>query len=197
MKKGVKITLIILLNIIIIAIIVLVTLGVIFYNIDKERAQNVEEPLFCKSQDWTYMDGGTKEYWGLGYKVIKFNRLGGYNKVKIGSWSMQYEDFENEIEEFENAPIYMYSAKEPEDRKQLSDSYARDFRYFLGNLIYDKEVTDESMITYIFEDSNGATYYYRPETRILSKNDKLTLVDDTSLEFLNEIISETMSINNN
>lgn len=53
-----------------------------FYNIDKERAQNVEEPLFCKSQDWTYMDGGTKEYWGLGYKVIKFNRMGGYNKVK-------------------------------------------------------------------------------------------------------------------
>lgn len=43
---------------------------------------------------------------------------------------MQYEDFDNEIEEFENAPIYMYSAKEPEDRKQLSDSNARDFRYF-------------------------------------------------------------------
>ena len=57
MKKGVKITLIILLNIIIIAIIVLVTLGVIFYNIDKERAQNGEEPLFCVNQDWAYMDG--------------------------------------------------------------------------------------------------------------------------------------------
>ena len=197
MKNGVRVALIILLNIIIITIIVLIALGVIFYYIDEERVQNGEEPLFCKSQDWAYMDGGTKEYMGLGYKVIKFKRMSGYNKVKIGLWTMQYDDFEAEIEEFENAPIYMYSTKEPEDKKQLSAFNASNFRYIFGNLVYDKEITDDSMITYIIEDSNGATYYYRPQKRTLSQNDKLILLDDTSFEILNEIIIETMSIKNN
>ena len=179
----------------VIIVIAVVIVGVITNYIDSSRVTTNHEPKFCIKT--ISSDGCKVTYWGLGYKVIKFNRMGGYNKVKIGSWSMQYEDFDNEIEEFENAPIYMYSAKEPEDRKQLSDSNARDFRYFLGNLVYDKEVSDESMITYIFEDLNGATYYYRSKTRILSKNDKSTLLDDTSFEFLNEIISDTMSINNN
>ena len=38
----------------------------------------------------TYNDGGTKEYYGLGYKVIKYNQKVGRRDTVIGSWSIKY-----------------------------------------------------------------------------------------------------------
>ena len=37
-----------------------------------------------------YEDGGTKEYYGLGYKVIKYNQVQGRRDTKIGFWTMPY-----------------------------------------------------------------------------------------------------------
>lgn len=39
----------------------------------------------------TYKDGGTKEYLGLGYKVIKYNQLQGRRDRELGSWSLKYD----------------------------------------------------------------------------------------------------------
>ena len=38
----------------------------------------------------TYKDGGTKEYYGLGYKVIKYNEVAGRRDTEIGFWNMKY-----------------------------------------------------------------------------------------------------------
>lgn len=38
----------------------------------------------------TYDDGGTKEYYGLGYKVIKYNQLQGRRDMEIGSYKLKY-----------------------------------------------------------------------------------------------------------
>ena len=38
----------------------------------------------------TYDDGGTKEYYGIGYKVIKYNQIQGRRDLEIGSWSLKY-----------------------------------------------------------------------------------------------------------
>lgn len=35
-------------------------------------------------------DGGSKEYYGLGYKVIKCNTLSGDKSISIGSWNLKY-----------------------------------------------------------------------------------------------------------
>lgn len=86
--------------IIIVIVLILILIG-IFYLVDSNRAANNEAPIFC-IESVTAADGGTKIYLGLGYKVIKFNTLSGYKKTKIGPWSMQYEDFKNEITEFES-----------------------------------------------------------------------------------------------
>ena len=86
MKKGIKIFLIIL---------GVIILGLIFFAVDYNRVQKQEKPIFCINYS-TLRDGGTKTYIGLGYKVIDFNMLNGYNEMKIGSWFMQYEDFESE-----------------------------------------------------------------------------------------------------
>ena len=58
----------------------------------------------------TYNDGGTKEYYGIGYKVIKYNQNEGRKDIQIGLWSMEYiaeptpiEDVDLAIE-FQNNP---------------------------------------------------------------------------------------------
>ena len=90
MKKVAKIVGIIL--------IILVMLGIIFYTIDKNRAREGQKPMFCIPIGM-YLDGGTIEYIGLGYKVIDFNKMEDivdntmnyYTKVHIGSIFMTYE----------------------------------------------------------------------------------------------------------
>lgn len=91
MKKGIKILLIILG--------VIIILGLIFFAVDYSRVQKQEKPIFGIRYAIAN-DGGTEEYLGLGYKVIDFNRLNGYDEMKIGSWFMKYEDFENEYNNY-------------------------------------------------------------------------------------------------
>lgn len=75
---------------------ILVLLALICFCVDYSRVKKQEKPIFCINLA-TYRDGGTKEYYGLGYKVIDFNRTDGYDEMKIGSWLMKYEDIANEI----------------------------------------------------------------------------------------------------
>lgn len=88
MKRGLKIFLII------IGLIILV--GLAFFAVDYFRVQKQEEPIFSLKTT-TYRDGGSQEYIGLGYKIIDFNTLNGYDEMKIGTWFMNYEDFQNEM----------------------------------------------------------------------------------------------------
>lgn len=54
-------------------------------------------PLFAIKTK-TYDDGGTKEYYGLGYKVIKYNVLNGREGMVIGSYSLKYSDTPKKID---------------------------------------------------------------------------------------------------
>ena len=95
MKKGVKICFSI--------IGVIVILGIVFFVVDYNRVQKQEKPIFCiKNPAGEINDGGTVEYFGLGYKVIDFNTLAGFDDIKIGTWSMDYNDFEGERKAYEN-----------------------------------------------------------------------------------------------
>lgn len=93
MKKKIKAILVI--------IFIIVILGIIFYAVDSNRAKNNRKPLFC-IKTGTLLDGGTIEYLGIGYKVIDFHTLAGFEDVKIGSWSMDYDDFREEMKEYED-----------------------------------------------------------------------------------------------
>ena len=81
---------------------IIVALGIVFFTVDYNRAKNQEKPIFCiQNPAGMIADGGTKEYFGLGYKVIDFHTLVGFDDVKIGSWSMKYDDFKEEMREYE------------------------------------------------------------------------------------------------
>lgn len=93
MKKGLKIVLIIL--------VIIIILGIVFFAIDYNRVQKQEKPIFCIKVG-TLLDGGTVEYLGLGYKVIDFHTVAGFDDIKIGTWFMNYNDFDEEIKEYAN-----------------------------------------------------------------------------------------------
>ncbi len=72
-------------------LIVLVVIALTFFGVDYFRVQNQENPIFAIKTD-EVNDGGSIIYTGLGYKVIDYNRLDGYDEIKIGSIFMKYED---------------------------------------------------------------------------------------------------------
>ena len=88
------------LKIVITIMLILIILILLFFTVDYKRAENNQKPLFCIHTK-IHKDGGTTEYICLGYKVISFNTLSGYNKVQIGSYFMDYDDFNEDIKLFE------------------------------------------------------------------------------------------------
>lgn len=89
MNKKIKL----LINILITLLIFIIMLGIVFFTIDYNKVKNNELPIFCyNNPENTLLDGGTGEYFGLGYKVIKYNRLSGYKGIHIGTWFMDYDD---------------------------------------------------------------------------------------------------------
>ncbi len=94
MKKGLKI--------ISIVLGILIILGLIFFMTDYNRVKNNKRPIFCiKNPTGTIRDGGTVEFFGLGYKIIDFHTISGFDDIKIGSWFMEYNDFNEEIQKYE------------------------------------------------------------------------------------------------
>lgn len=57
----------------------------IFLFIDVLMLENGKTPIFsiCYA---TLQDGGTKNYIGLGYTIMDYNILGGFNGYKVGFW---------------------------------------------------------------------------------------------------------------
>lgn len=148
MKKSLKIILIVLL--------VLIFLWGICFLVDYIRAKNNKSPIFCILET-TANDGGTNIYLGLGYKVIDFHRIMEYSEenttyyddVKIGSWNMKYEDFENEytVKDFNNNlndnKNYKYTKLNELPQNYSVDQAITDNCLVITNKIYNKNRLDE------------------------------------------------------
>ncbi len=81
---------------------VIVILGIVFFVVDYNRVQKQEKPIFCiQNPAGIINDGGTVEYFGLGYKVIDFHTIAGFDDIKIGTWFMDYNDFNEEMKVYE------------------------------------------------------------------------------------------------
>lgn len=92
---------------ILIFVILLLLLGIVFYTVDKTRVENGQKPIFCiKNPAGEINDGGTIEYFGLGYKVIDYNKLNGYDKIHIGSWDLKYDTSLGEANEENGYTIF-------------------------------------------------------------------------------------------
>ncbi|MBQ3468841.1 MAG: hypothetical protein IJH18_02115 [Bacilli bacterium] len=73
-------------NIICLVIVVLVVLSAIDYVL----VSKYEKGPFFAIKTKTHSDGGTKEYYGLFYKVIKYDQSIGRKDIEVGSWGLKY-----------------------------------------------------------------------------------------------------------
>lgn len=98
----------------------IVVIGIMFFVIDFNRVKNEQNPIFC-IRTRIYEDGGTREFLGLGYKVIDFHTINGFSETKIGSYFMKYEDFDDEISKCDDIVIDEI-VKSEEYRKQVENT---------------------------------------------------------------------------
>lgn len=151
MKKGLKICFGI--------IGVFVILGIVFFVVDYNRVQKQEKPIFCiKNPAGIMNDGGTIEYFGLGYKVIDFNTLAGFDDIKIGTWSMDYNDFEEERKAHENTF---------EENLQLNEEFNRSPENVTIE-VHDTTITPDS-VSITITDNNEEHYGWGVEFRVQKK----------------------------
>lgn len=161
MKKGLKIALII--------IGVFILLDLIFFAIDYSRVQKQVKPIFCINVA-THRDGGTKEYYGLGYKVIDFHTLEGFDDIKIGTWFMDYNDFKEEMKVYET---------KFEEELQKND-------YDIGNNVFNARIEEirkyNGITTILVEGIESNDINHRGKFNFSVDNDTELLWKETKIE---------------
>ena len=184
MKKGIKILLIV--------IGIIIILGLIFFAVDYSRVKKQEKPIFCiQHPAGVIMDGGTIEYFGLGYKVIDFNRLNGYDEIKIGPWFMKYEDFENEfnnyisntkviVNGYDNIPTITITGEDALILKQILNEFTYDGELCNGIYSYEIIINDEEH------------YKVKRDCMAIEKENKQTEITKMDLESIENIIDNNI-----
>ena len=138
---------------------IIVVLGVVFFTVDYNRVQKQEKPIFCiKNPAGIISDGGTIEYFGIGYKVIDFHTLAGYDDIKIGSWFMDYNDFEEEMKEYEMKFEEELSSNANNNRKPENVT-----------IQVDKNTIGPESVSIIITDNNVEQYGWGVEFRVQEK----------------------------
>ncbi len=133
-------------------IVALVVIGGITFLIDASRVASGKTPI-CAIETAKMEDGGTTEYLGIGYKVIDFNMLNGYDEMKIGPWSMKQVDFKEEIEAFnqkleeQSTPI---QEEEPAEEENVEDEVSGEIAEPSG-----EEIIESGEITETEETNSG------------------------------------------
>lgn len=163
---------------------VLIILGLIFFIVDYNRVKNNERPIFCIHNPAGAMnDGGTVEFFGLGYKVIDFRTLAGFDDIKIGTWFMDYNDFNEEMKVYE---------KKFEEELQKND-------YNIGNNVFNariKEIREYNGITTILiEGLESNDINYRGEFDFSVDNDTELLWKEAKIELSSLKEGQNVSIN--
>lgn len=127
-------------KIILIVLGVIIALALTFFIVDYNRAMKQKTPIFCIKAR-VLRDGGTVEYFGLGYKVIDFNTLDGYDEIKIGTWFMQYNNFINNDKKDEIKEQEQYVALENLPKEYTLEQAIQDNCFVIThNKIYNKDV---------------------------------------------------------
>ena len=187
MKKGIKIFLIVLG--------VIIILGLIFFGVDYNRVKNGDNPIFCiRNLAGIIMDGGTIEYFGLGYKVIDFNMLNGYDEIKIGSWFMKYEDFENEYnnytEELSNTKVVVNGYNNIASVTITNDDAIK-IKQILKGFKYNSELCN-GIYSYEIVINDEEHYMVKQDCCAIEKGDKQADITDEELKSIENIIENNI-----
>lgn len=103
----------------------------------------------------THNDGGTKEYYGLGYKVIKYKVKDGRNTTVVGSWTLKYDPTSKASTVEELGISFRNNTKET-----LKNSYKQ---FFIVTGKIDSIDKTNKKVVLIYEDKDGGNYTTKAE----------------------------------
>lgn len=103
----------------------------------------------------THNDGGTKEYYGLGYKVIKYRVKDGRNTTVVGSWTLKYDPTTKATTVEELGISFRNNPKEA-----LKNSYKQ---FFIVTGKIDSIDKANKKVVLIYEDKDGGNYTTKAE----------------------------------
>lgn len=130
-------------EIILIIVGAVILVGMLFFAVDYNRVKQGKTPIFClRNPAGVIKDGGTVEYFGLGYKVIDFNMLNGYDEIKIGTWVMNYNDFKDEFKKLDNIDTKNVKLEELPQNYSIEKAVKDGCFVITYNKIYNKHILE-------------------------------------------------------
>ena len=137
-----------------IIMIVALVLGTLI-SFDILIASNTNVGPFLAIKVKTHNDGGTKEYYGLGYKVIKYRVKDGRNTTVVGSWTLKYDPTSKASTVEELGISFRNNTKEA-----LKNSYKQ---FFIVTGKIDSIDKTNKKVVLIYEDKDGGNYTTKAE----------------------------------
>ena len=175
------------------------------FLVDYIRVKNEKVPIFCiKSESSRIADVGTIEYYGIGYKVIDFNSIDGFDKMKIGTYFMDYEDFQSEFEKYENKikktsnKILLKKCFKKENEEdvniEISDG-ANEIINIIKNAVFTEDTCDglNDYLIYINIEKNeeyGIEIFEYDNVHITNIEKGEAKLDSTSSKIINDILNK-------
>ena len=146
----------------IILVLILVPAAMIITDVIRVT-KHKQTPLFAVVTK-IHKDGGTKEYTGLGYKVIKYNQKQGRRDIEIGTWNLKYN---NDILE---AEVIDLAIEFTENEADSYEKYKGKFMRVSG--VLSNVSMNENTITISYIDEDGK-YNFDILCDMASDTDKL------------------------
>ena len=107
--------------------IIIIALGIIIV-IDVVCVVKYDKGPYFAIRTKTYDDGGTQEFYGLGYKVIKYHQEQGRRDTEIGFWTMPYSTTPTNISTLDLAIEFR------NDPQKTAEKYAGQFMRVTGRI---------------------------------------------------------------
>lgn len=144
----------------VIIILILLIIAVDVISITKYNAG----PFFAIKTN-TYEDGGSKEYYGLGYKIIKYSEINGRQDTQIGFWNMKYSTEPITLQDLDLAIAFR------NDPEKTADAYFK--KYVLISSTIKEIDIDKNELLLEYTDPDGK-YTLQIKCDMSSKKEELT-----------------------
>ena len=161
--------------------IIIIALGIVI-AIDVICVTKYDKGPYFAIRTKTYDDGGTEEFYGLGYKVIKYHQEQGRRDTKLGFWTMPYSVEPTEISALDLAIEFR------NDPEKTANKYAGQFMRVTGRIY---KINDNELILR-YKDPDDA-YTLKIKCPMAEKTDLSDLKEDMEITVLGTIDNFTLA----
>ena len=161
--------------------IIIIALGIVI-AIDVICVTKYDKGPYFAIRTKTYDDGGTEEFYGLGYKVIKYHQEQGRRDTKLGFWTMPYSVETTEISALDLAIEFR------NDPEKTANKYAGQFMRVTGRIY---KIKDNELILR-YKDPDDA-YTLKIKCPMAEKTDLSDLKEDMEITVLGTIDNFTLA----